>query len=64
MKDIIEATKDFIDEYDFDNRNLRGSYKKEIWYYIKDNYIKYVNYICHNELISKRRKETIRNKLE
>ena len=37
-KEIIDQTKDYIDEYWFENLNLRGSYKKEILDYIKINY--------------------------
>ena len=37
-KDIIEVSKDYVDEYWFENLNLRGSYKKEILEYIKHNY--------------------------
>ena len=38
-KEIIERTKDYVDEYWFENLNLRGDYKKEIIEYIKNNYI-------------------------
>ena len=41
---IIEISKEYVDEYWFENLNLRGSYKKEILNYIKENY---------NELYSK-----------
>ena len=37
-KEIIDQTKDYVDEYWFENLNLRGNYKKEILDYIKDNY--------------------------
>ena len=37
-KKIIDNTKNYIDEYWFENLNLRGSYKKEILDYIKNNY--------------------------
>lgn len=43
-KEIIEASKEYVDEYWFENLNLRGSYKNEILNYIKENY---------NELYSK-----------
>lgn len=43
-KEIIEKSKEYVDEYWFENLNLRGSYKKEILDYIKENY---------NELYSK-----------
>ena len=38
FKDIIETTQDYVDEYWFENLNLRGSYKHEILNYIADNY--------------------------
>lgn len=38
-KEIIERTKDYVDEYWFENLNLRGDYKKEIIEYVKNNYI-------------------------
>ena len=45
-KEIIEISKDFVDEYWFENLNLRGSYKKEILEYIKTNYSKlYDSYV-------------------
>lgn len=37
-KKIIEESKEYVDEYWFENLNLRGSYKKDILDYIKDNY--------------------------
>lgn len=40
-KNIIEVSKDYIDEYWFENLNLRGAYKKTILDYIKENYPKY-----------------------
>lgn len=40
-KEIIELSKDYIDEYWFENLNLRGSYKKVILDYIKYNYKDY-----------------------
>lgn len=38
FKKIIEASYDFIDEYWFENLNLRGSYKKIIMDYINEKY--------------------------
>lgn len=38
FKDIIERTHTYIDEYWFENLNLRGSYKKKILDYIKVKY--------------------------
>ena len=37
-KEIIDQTKDYVDEYWFENLNLRGDYKKEILDYIRTNY--------------------------
>ena len=37
-KEIIDQTKDYVDEYWFENLNLRGSYKNEILDYIRINY--------------------------
>jgi hypothetical protein len=38
FKAIIEKSKDYIDEYWFENLNLRGAYKKVILDYIKEKY--------------------------
>ena len=58
-KEIIEISKDFVDEYWFENLNLRGSYKKEILEYIKNNYSKlYDSYI---EIYVKNKDEYWRN---
>lgn len=38
FRNIIENSKDFVDEYWFENLNLRGSYKKDILDYIKKSY--------------------------
>lgn len=37
-KEIIAATKNFVNEYWFENLNLRGTYKKEILDYINSHY--------------------------
>ncbi len=37
-KEIIEISKEYVDEYWFENLNLRGSYKTDILDYIKENY--------------------------
>ena len=37
-KDIIEETRDYVDEYWFENLNLRGTYKEYILDYIENNY--------------------------
>lgn len=58
-KKIIEISKDFVDEYWFENLNLRGSYKKEILEYIKTNYSKlYDSYV---EIYVKNKDEYWRN---
>lgn len=41
FKAIVEKSRCFIDEYWFENLNLRGSYKWIILNYIKENYPKY-----------------------
>jgi len=41
FKSIIEKSKKYIDEYWFENLNLRGDYKKRILEYIKDKYPQY-----------------------
>ena len=53
-KEIIEKSEDYIDEYWFENLNLRGNYKTYILNYIKekyqDYYEKYVDiYIKNNK---------------
>lgn len=45
-KEIIEVSKDYIDEYWFENLNLRGSHKTDILNYIKTNYKEYYNSYC------------------
>ena len=45
-KDIINISKDYVDEYWFENLNLRVSYKKDILDYIKNNYNEYYNEYC------------------
>ena len=46
-KEIIEESKEYVNEYWFENLNLRGNYKKDILDYIKKNYnglyIKYID---------------------
>lgn len=41
-KQIIEKTSSFVDEYWFENLNLRGNYKDSILEYIEDNYSEYI----------------------
>lgn len=43
FKDIIEVSKEYIDEYWFENLNLRGDYKNKILFYIQDKYSKFIN---------------------
>ena len=43
VKSIIEKSRDFVDEYYFENLNLRGSYKGKILNYIYENYPKFYN---------------------
>ena len=38
FKEIIEVSKNYIDEYWFENLNLRGEYKNKILYYIQKKY--------------------------
>lgn len=51
-KEIIEISKEYIDEYWLENLNLRGSYKTCILNYIKDNYSdlynEYIKIYCQN----------------
>jgi DNA repair photolyase len=42
-QNIIEESKSFINEYWFENLNLRGDYKKVILDYVKNNDFKYYN---------------------
>ena len=46
-KEIIEESKNYIDEYWFENLNLRGQYKTYVMNYIKEKYPKYYdNYVA------------------
>ena len=53
FKAIIEASKDYIDEYWFENLNLRGEYKYTILNYIKTKHFKhydeYINIYVKNK---------------
>lgn len=51
FKKIIEETKDYIDEYWFENLNLRGSYKKTILDYINEKYPQYND--LYNQIFNK-----------
>lgn len=48
FKAIIKETNDYVDEYWFENLNLRGSYKKTILEYIKEKYPQY--YSIYNDI--------------
>lgn len=48
FKDIIEATNTYVDEYWFENLNLRGNYKREILDYV---HVKYPNLYSEYEKI-------------
>ena len=43
FKEIIDTSKDYINEYWFENLNLRGSYKHTILEYIKNKYPNLIN---------------------
>lgn len=53
-KEIIEEVKDYVDEFWFENLNLRGSYKKTILDYIEMNYPQYVE--DYNQIYKKNQK--------
>jgi DNA repair photolyase len=58
-KEIIALTKDFCDEYWFENLNLRGSYKKTILEYISAKYAHLVP--LYNEIYNKGKKDYWKN---
>ena len=43
FKEIIEMSKNYVDEYWFENLNLRGEYKNKILFYIQEKYPKLIN---------------------
>lgn len=43
FKEIIEVSKDYIDEYWFENLNLRGDYKTKILFYIQEKYPEFID---------------------
>lgn len=51
---IIKTTKSFVDEYWFENLNLRGDYKQEILKYIEEKYQQY--YSNYLEIYQKKNK--------
>ncbi|MBO5030816.1 MAG: radical SAM protein [Lachnospiraceae bacterium] len=46
FREIIEYSKDYVDEYWFENLNLRGSYKQNILSYIKNFYPQFMELYC------------------
>ncbi len=61
-REIINKTKDFVDEYWFENLNLRGSYKAKILEYIAEKYPHLVN--LYNEIYNKNNKTYWQNLAE
>lgn len=55
FKKIINVSKDYIDEYWFENLNLRGSYKQTILNYIENKYPNLVNQ--YNDIYINKNKE-------
>ena len=55
FKEIIEISKEYIDEYWFENLNLRGAYKTKILLYIQEKYPKLINE--YNDIYIKGNKE-------
>lgn len=55
FKKIIDISKKYIDEYWFENLNLRGSYKQTILDYISDNYPDLVD--KYNDIYNNKNKE-------
>lgn len=43
FKEIVEISKNYIDEYWFENLNLRGDYKNKILFYIQEKYPQFLN---------------------
>ena len=43
FKEIIEASKQYVNEYWFENLNLRGDYKTKILFYIQEKYPELIN---------------------
>ncbi len=54
-KEIIEKSKNYVDEYWFENLNLRGQYKTYIMNYIRNKYPKY--YDSYVDIYIKNKKE-------
>lgn len=55
FKAIIEKSSSFIDEYWFENLNLRGSYKEKILSYINEKYPQYSK--VYNDIYVKKNKD-------
>lgn len=55
FKEIIECSSSFVDEYWFENLNLRGSYKAKILDYIKASYPQYIE--TYNDIYKKGKTE-------
>lgn len=55
FKKIIEISKDYIDEYWFENLNLRGSYKQTILEYIREKYSNLLD--KYNDIYNNKNKE-------
>lgn len=55
FKEIIEVSKEYIDEYWFENLNLRGDYKTRILFYIQDKYPEFINE--YNDIYIKENKQ-------
>ena len=53
-KEIIEEVKDYVDEFWFENLNLRGTYKKTILDNIETNYPQYIE--SYNQIYRKKQK--------
>ena len=55
FKDIIKASKEFVDEYWFENLNLRGDYKNKILFYVQEKYPNLID--KYNDIYIKGNKE-------
>ena len=47
FKEIIEVSKEYINEYWFENLNLRGDYKTKILFYIQEKYSEFIDKYNH-----------------
>ena len=55
FKEIIDISKDYINEYWFENLNLRGSYKQTIFKYIENKYPNLLD--KYDEIYNKKNKD-------